>query len=463
MSGTFTSLKGSFGLRKIWEKWRTDELFERIKRRSELFSESLSKLESAKTSNALLESTSDVCDRLSSAVAIYKHLEVIVESLAESARADTRYDCAATIKIISKSEFHGCVPSISTLIRDTLSAAKRSAESLIPISFPYIKNTAFATLIDQPHSQDYFVSADLEALEKEGHYNNSNPVWMKFYNKTAVVPIRRSVYDRTGTIIGFLCIDSLNGDVRQRKIIDKLVFVSEHIYTVFGFLYALYGGRADQLGWVCRNQEAPRPAQEIHPKIEIVLGHLRQLSRNPQEQTRENAPVTSGHPSITAGLTSVPRIGETMQMQYCDRGSDVSSITADLQTAFEQIVSETPILAGKFLDAFAQRSKIPELAESQGLFEGLRQVLSYLLPLYPDKEAFIGYRGILTSEHEKPADRDLIQLKKAAHSAIGELEMTYPSILIQFQENVRRQATSAEETLGALMALYIQNRDGYPF
>lgn len=149
----------------------------------------------------------------------------------------TGSNCSVAIKMIN-----GFVddndPIISTLIRDTRSyRLRRANDSLDNTGFLWHENTAFRNIMKCNNPAKYYAS---DELSNEKGYVNINSNWNKFYNATLVYPIRlgfRQDYQAQldKSIIGFICVDNVDGNLNNNACIDALAAIAESLYLYFTF------------------------------------------------------------------------------------------------------------------------------------------------------------------------------------------------------------------------------------
>ena len=160
---------------------------------------------------------------------IQKMLDHLVDTIKIISK---KQSIAACVKLIDYSERNQSVRNsrVSTFIRDSQCPAERRAldESAHIKSVLIADNTdfnQFFTVRDPSlFETSIFYEADLLKYDREnrsnGGYHNTTPNWQDYYIGTAVVPIRiktKRIYAKCKseeyTLIGFLCVDSIDSDV----------------------------------------------------------------------------------------------------------------------------------------------------------------------------------------------------------------------------------------------------------
>jgi hypothetical protein len=140
------------------------------------------------------------------------------------ARLETSFEimtggkCCASIKIFNESQ-----GTIRTGARGFYADHKRKPVDEELPSFKYKDNSAFAELIDTGYGgEDFYISNLLPFWWIIGCYGNKNPQWMRFYTATVVLPI--CIETQPKQVVGFLCVDNLNG--RFPKSLSRAVLKS---------------------------------------------------------------------------------------------------------------------------------------------------------------------------------------------------------------------------------------------
>lgn len=136
-------------------------------------------------------------------------------------------ECSVCIKIISDNR------SIQVLRRDNVSYRIRSNFDNRHPSFPIISNSAFSKIADGHDSATYFACDNLAG---NGGYVNTHDGWQSLYNATVVVPIQKIIRQGPGgeyDIVGFLCVDNLNGNLDNPTCRDFLSAIGDSLYNLF--------------------------------------------------------------------------------------------------------------------------------------------------------------------------------------------------------------------------------------
>lgn len=157
----------------------------------------------------------------------------------------TGYVCSVCIKIFLRHDAYsqkrpatGTPPHevVRTLIRDGASSIERkSAADQDNIEYPYYKNTAFSDIMHHPDADNFWFSNDLDELGER--YQNGHFGWRKYYNATAVIGIRAPTDGRSDYIIGFLCVDNLNGGFDSKHTKYILGYMANTLYYVLSSLF----------------------------------------------------------------------------------------------------------------------------------------------------------------------------------------------------------------------------------
>lgn len=177
---------------------------------------------------------------------VHEHCNVIIDNVGEIFRTFTGYKCAVSIKILfekfddaapQSSSSDAAVPSsasslqyVYTYCRDSLSGYERSRVDQELPEYPYSDNSAFADILD-PRKVDFFASNDLLSLGEE--YRNSDPNWSRYYNATAVAPIKKPQGIEGADTIGFLCVDNLHGGFDEDFCKSIMFEISYPLYNIF--------------------------------------------------------------------------------------------------------------------------------------------------------------------------------------------------------------------------------------
>ncbi len=146
--------------------------------------------------------------------------------------------CAITIKQLSPDG-----RLVKTFFRDPVNLKKRrNFESYYSDcqDYPVDSNTAFELILSDEYANVYFASDDLQELYDEFQYKNSNDRWRQLYNATIVVPISivEGQYDRS--VLGFLAVDNLDGNLASKANVELLFAVGDLFYAFFVKLGELY-------------------------------------------------------------------------------------------------------------------------------------------------------------------------------------------------------------------------------
>lgn len=151
-------------------------------------------------------------------------------------------DTAACVKIFTEHrEFDGAFGGKITTPQDVITLARdercvhsrgKTDKEQTTQRYPYNANTAFSEVIHNPAKENYFYSDDLKALASRDEYNNSNPMWRKYYNATAVHAIKDPEAPVSEGVVGFLCIDNLTGGFDDRFCKSILALLADTLYYV---------------------------------------------------------------------------------------------------------------------------------------------------------------------------------------------------------------------------------------
>lgn len=145
--------------------------------------------------------------------------------------------CATSIKLI---EIDGDTNlKITTFARDRNSAKKRAQTDEKLPSIAAYDHSPFARIVADRSGEMSYCENDLRALFEKGEYKNSNDRWREFYNATCVVPIAHKASGAmsagsAGTdILGFLCVDSLDGRFDRAFSVSILKMVAVSLFYTF--------------------------------------------------------------------------------------------------------------------------------------------------------------------------------------------------------------------------------------
>lgn len=147
-----------------------------------------------------------------------------------------------TIKAINSRVENGDF-TVVALARDRIKSRADNHEARHSASYQVLQNTAFHELLKV--SPPWFYSDDLEALARDGRYENTSPDWRLRYNATMVVPIRKNAIrgDHRFELVGYIGVDTVlkEGDARvfsmerggpQRELIDFLLGYADSLYAI---------------------------------------------------------------------------------------------------------------------------------------------------------------------------------------------------------------------------------------
>jgi hypothetical protein len=144
----------------------------------------------------------------------------------------TNSKCAVAIKIVKDSN------SVYTLARDRISIAVRDQHNADVPSHPIDGNTDFSDIFY--FGKKSFFSNDLTRLHGRGQYSNTSKKWRDHYNATCVVPIHYVPPDSdSGDIIGFLCVDTLDGKFEETLAVSYLSAVATVLSYAIGVMQDL--------------------------------------------------------------------------------------------------------------------------------------------------------------------------------------------------------------------------------
>lgn len=155
----------------------------------------------------------------------------------------TEYDTSTCLKMITiHRELNGnfgrngeSPQEILTFDRDHSSKETRGKVDKEQETMEYlcIRNTAFREIMYNRGRDNYFYHNDLLELERQGLYENINPYWKNHYKATAVHAIKDPGQPRTEGVIGFLCIDNMNGGFDDKFSKHMLSLLSDTLYYAF--------------------------------------------------------------------------------------------------------------------------------------------------------------------------------------------------------------------------------------
>lgn len=157
-------------------------------------------------------------------------LILITTSLQNYFSIYTDDNCAVTLKLLSSDKKY-----IKTVFRDPVNLKKRRQAELSYSdgSCSISENTAFEIIIDDNYTNTYFASDNLKELYESHNYKNSNPFWFSLYNSTIVVPISILLSQSERSILGFITIDNLKGNLADENCLEFLNGVSDLLYNYF--------------------------------------------------------------------------------------------------------------------------------------------------------------------------------------------------------------------------------------
>lgn len=190
---------------------------------------------------ALQSSDQDLEDEIFQEIETY--IQFCLEQTKNIFEIETGERCSTTIKLIVLDDEYDNSDdfSIMTFSRDRASHIERQVTDDIVPSVQTNEHTPFERILS---GKVGFVENDLRSLAKNGQYKNSNPNWKNYYNATCVVPISRPYDDTTGNqseyrVLGFLCVDSMNGQFNPSFSIAMLKIISHSLYYTFDTIMQL--------------------------------------------------------------------------------------------------------------------------------------------------------------------------------------------------------------------------------
>ncbi len=125
---------------------------------------------------------------------------------------------------------------VKTFMRDNISYRERSNTENLLSQYPYYENTAFKNIMD-PHCPDsYYLCND---LSNDNVYHNINNNWNKYYNACLVVPIRLLVSKQESNVIGFICVDNVDGNFDDKIAVDILGSFGDNCFHLFNLFNEL--------------------------------------------------------------------------------------------------------------------------------------------------------------------------------------------------------------------------------
>lgn len=159
--------------------------------------------------------------------------------------------CAVCIKLFSqnhpshanKGHLTRSEKQVETLARDSTSRTSRCTHVDDKKTYSYKANTAFQKIIDQMDIQNYWFCNDLRS---QNDYFNGNPLWNKYYNATAVIAIADPDDVGPERIIGFLCVDNMNGGFEKDVTKLTLSIMANTLYYVLTAMYLIASGRGNE-------------------------------------------------------------------------------------------------------------------------------------------------------------------------------------------------------------------------
>ncbi|MEY9604308.1 hypothetical protein ABIF74_009000 [Bradyrhizobium japonicum] len=400
---------------------------------------------------------------------VLTHLRVVVDQTATIIGRFVGKRCAVSIKVLC-SPPEGAeteAPHVYTLLRDEGSSDRGQLPN-VPDKFPYIENSAFRYLLEQ--RAPIFSSNNLDALSAKGEYDNSNPLWKNYYNQAVVVPIgvRDGATGRYTSMIGFLCIDALTsrGNLATPIVRQEVTKIADHVYTTFRILHALYEGRStpsSNVGWISSEHPVALAQEQIQHMIESVLGRMIEIDTSKTFNDQPTAWVAGGYPG--AGPCVAERsLREGQVMKQPEQAETARQLMREAQAGFTEVLEHTPSVLLDFENAFKHRARISELPEASGTSNGLERVLSSLLRVSPPPEMIEAYRHVESApmKSAEPSEQ-LVEFKAKISAALIGLSLDNPITLRRFYRNLGSDRMSSKQAVGALLLLYVRNRDSYPF
>lgn len=196
-------------------------------------------------------------------IIVKSQLELILTYLCETMQVLTKVKICACVKIVIKVRKNAKNFDNATLI--TMVRSKNTDSNRIQNDKNEIKisnNTDFFNIISQNNTsaKDYFYEEDLEEYSKKlkevgNEYKNSNKEWLNYYKGTIVVPLKiandKIFYSKKSdgfTLVGFLCIDSLEKGafpLEKEKVYTNIMKI--YSYMIFDILskYKYYISKLD--------------------------------------------------------------------------------------------------------------------------------------------------------------------------------------------------------------------------
>jgi ABC-type multidrug transport system fused ATPase/permease subunit len=160
-----------------------------------------------------------------------RFLDYMVSNIKQTFDMITGDACSVCIKLLEQNKEGAWM--VKTFIRDHISYRERSNTDTFLPEYNFQANTAFKNILDEYCPESFYMRNDLKSEYKNGHYNNANKNWDKFYNACLVVPIRRIIDKQNSTIVGFLCVDNQKGGFEDKIGLNTLASFGDLCYHLF--------------------------------------------------------------------------------------------------------------------------------------------------------------------------------------------------------------------------------------
>jgi hypothetical protein len=160
---------------------------------------------------------------------LINYLSTLTQSVKVFCDKETSSNCAVSIKLYKDDQ-------TKTLFRDSVSNRHRNGcdfdEQGNKIKTHINHNTDFKSIIQNTkRGNRYFASNNLNDID-ENLYKNSTDGWKNKYNSVLVCPIEYK-NDQGYDVIGFLCVDSLQADMKNQNLINYVGTSADLLYGTF--------------------------------------------------------------------------------------------------------------------------------------------------------------------------------------------------------------------------------------
>jgi hypothetical protein len=180
-------------------------------------------------------------------------LSEVAETTANVLAREVQAEVCCAIKVLTAPAKMEGAPLIWSIARDPASRFIR--ESVSPEGYSYRDYSPFQELAERFPKEPYLVKSALRTLDD---YKNPNLSWKTLYDSIAIAAIHDKKIER---LVGFLCVDTWDGDLRGKYVQHHMEQVASQVYDVLDELFRVeaqtqfnsrYTNGAAGMGWTSR-------------------------------------------------------------------------------------------------------------------------------------------------------------------------------------------------------------------